>query len=115
MNGGRPIGLPKTGGRKKGTPNQATLTLKQKLDSIGCDPLFELGKIAMNEKISIEVRVRCHSEIAPYIYPKRKPVDASTCERPAININTNLDNSGDSTDGRDKCRPDAQVAPSSGV
>ena len=28
-NGGRPIGLPKTGGRKKGTPNRATLTLKK--------------------------------------------------------------------------------------
>src|SRR5450631_1732858 len=46
-NCGRPIGQPKTGGRKKGTPNRATLGLKETLDTIGCDPLLELAKIAM--------------------------------------------------------------------
>src|ERR1700680_1790599 len=73
-NGGRPIGLPKTGGRKKGTPNRATLTLQEVLDHVGCDPLLELATIAMTPQTPIDLRVRCLSEIAPYVYPRRKPV-----------------------------------------
>jgi hypothetical protein len=113
--GGRPLGLPKTGGRQKGTPNRVTLALVEELDAIGCDPLIELAKIAMNEKNPIEIRVRCFSEIAPYVYPRRKPVDAPNHERPVINVNTNLDNSGDSGDVRDQPHPEAQAAAGSGV
>jgi hypothetical protein len=93
-NGGRPVGLSKTGGRAKGTPNRATLTLKEKLETIGCDPLLELAKIGMNEKESIEIRVRCLIEIAPYMYPKRKPVDMSSNQSAVINVNTTLDRRG---------------------
>jgi hypothetical protein len=93
-NSGRPIGLPKTGGRKKCTPNRATLTLKEKLETMGCDPLLELAKIAMNEKNPIGIRVLCLSEIAPYVYPKRKPVDMSSDQPAVINVNTNLDPGG---------------------
>ena len=110
--GGRPIGLPKTGGRQKGTPNRATLMLKEKLDDLGCDPLVELAKIGMNPKIPIEIRVRCFIEIASYVYPKRKPVDAPNHERPVINLNTTLDNSDDPGNERDKPQPDAQAPPS---
>jgi len=66
-NSGRPIGLPKTGGRKKGTPNRATLTLQERLEAVDCDPLLELARIAMNANNPIEIRVRCLSEIAPYV------------------------------------------------
>ena len=90
-NGGRPIGLPKTGGRKKGTPNRATLTLKEKLDALGCDPLIELARMGMNDKTPAELRIRCFSEIAPYVYPKRKPIDASSDEPHVINVKTELD------------------------
>jgi hypothetical protein len=93
-NSGRPIGLPKTGGRKKGTPNRATRTLKEKLDTIDCDPVLELTKIAMDEKNSIEIRVRCLIEIAPYVHPKRKPVDLSSDQPTVINVNTKLDPGG---------------------
>ncbi len=90
-NRGKPIGSPKTGGRKKGTPNRATLMLNEKLDAMSCDPLLELAKIAMNEKNPIEIRVRCFSEIAAYVYPKRKPVDMSSEHPAVINVNTKLD------------------------
>lgn len=113
--GGRPIGLPKSGGRQKGTPNKATLTIEEKINATGCDPLVELAKIAMNQKYPLEIRVRCLGELASYLYPKRKPVDAPNHERPVINVNTNLDNSGDSTDVRDQCRPEAQAAAGSGI
>src|SRR6266852_4546736 len=100
--GGRPAGLPKTGGRQKGTPNRATLTLKEKLDSMGYDPLLELAKIAMNDKASIENKIRCHSEIAPYVYPKRKPFDISIDQPTAVNVITNLDSSPGSSDVGDQ-------------
>jgi hypothetical protein len=105
LKGGRPIGLPKTGGRQRGTPNKATLTLKEKLDTISCDPLLELAEIAMNEKNPIEIRVRCLSEIALYVYPKRKPVDMSSDQPAVINVNTTLDPG--SSDGGDQHNPGA--------
>lgn len=40
------MGLPKTGGRKNGTPNRSTLVLREKLAALGCDPVEELVKIA---------------------------------------------------------------------
>src|SRR5690242_8318949 len=93
--GGRPIGLPKTGGRQKGTPNRDTLALTAKLDAISCDPLLELAKIGMNHQNPIEIRIRCLLEIASYVYSKRKPVDISSDQPTEFNVNTNLDPSGD--------------------
>jgi hypothetical protein len=107
--GGRPWGLPKTGGRQKGTPNKATLTVQEKLDSIGCDPIIELAKLGMNEKFTEEFRRRCFSDLASYICPKPKPADLTTTpERPVINVNTNLDNSDDSV--RNAREPEPAVA-----
>lgn len=75
--GGRPVGLPKTGGRKKGTPNRATVILREKLAALGCDPPEELAKIAQDPKTSIETKVHIYSNLMPYLYPKRKLTDAS--------------------------------------
>jgi hypothetical protein len=102
-NGGRPVGLPKTGGRKKGTPNRATLTLKEKLDAMGCDPLIELARMGLDEKNPLELRRRCFSDIAAYLHPKRKPVDMLSDEPTVINVNTDLDPG--SPDGGDQLKP----------
>jgi hypothetical protein len=71
----RPAGLPKTGGRKPGTPNRKTQALTEKLAAMGCDPIEGLAGIAMDANTSPELRVRCFSELAQYVYPKRKAVD----------------------------------------
>jgi hypothetical protein len=94
-NGGRPSGLPKTGGRTKGTPNRCTVALKEKLDGIGCDPVMELARIGMNKTNPIEIRIRCFSEIAQYVYPKRKPVDESNDQPMVTTVITRLE-SGES-------------------
>ena len=94
-NGGRPAGLPKTGGRTKGTPNRCTVALKEKLDAIGCDPMIELARIGMNEKNPTALRVQCFSEIAQYVYPKRKPVDYSNDQPMVTTVITKLE-SGES-------------------
>jgi hypothetical protein len=91
--GGRPPGQPKTGGRKKGTPNKATLTVAEKLDAFRCDPIEGMVRIAMDQKNSAELRGRMFSELAQYVYPKRKPVDISIEQTTVTNVITKLDSS----------------------
>ncbi len=76
--GGRPVGLPKTGGRKKGTPNKATLAVAEELAAIGCNPIQLLAGIAMDETQETNHRIRALIELCSYVYPKRAPtVDLS--------------------------------------
>jgi hypothetical protein len=82
--GGRPIGLQKTGGRKKGTPNRATVVLRDKLAALGCDPAEELVTIAQNPETSVHSKVQIYSTLLPYVYPKRKLVDDSDEERVTV-------------------------------
>lgn len=74
--GGRPRGLPKTGGRKRGTPNKRTLEIADKLAALGCDPIEILASVCMDEKAPLEARIRCAIELASYTYPKRKPLES---------------------------------------
>ena len=93
---GRPLGLPKTGGRKKGTPNKATQTVREKLDALGWDPIEDLARIAMDLTNPLGDRIRCDIELAQYLYPKRRPVEVSDEQSHVINVTTNLDGSVDS-------------------
>jgi len=95
--GGRPKGLPKTGGRKKGTPNRATVLLGEKLAANGYDPADELMRIAADVRTPLELSVHIHLALLPYIYPKRKPVDDSTREPMTANVTTILEPSGNCT------------------
>lgn len=111
MNGegkvGRPPGQPKSGGRKKGTPNRLTQDVAERLAALGCDPLEGMARLAMDPQSSPEFRFRCYAELLPYVYPKRKPMEIET-ETPAdvINLITNLalkkpSPNGDSDGGKD--------------
>jgi hypothetical protein len=87
--GGRPLGLPKTGGRKRGTPNKSTLAAAERLAALGCDPVDVLAQICMNKKSPLDARIRCAIELASYLYPKRRPIEnlnpqQSTCELKTI-------------------------------
>jgi hypothetical protein len=73
----RPKGLPKTGGRARGTPNKTSRSVIEKLAELGCDPIEGLAAIAMSTNTAPELKVRCYSELAQYAYPKRKAVDLS--------------------------------------
>ena len=95
---GRPVGQPKTGGRKKGTPNKATLAAAEKLEALGCDPLEGMARIAMDKKNSPELRGRMFSELAQYVYPKRRPVDISIEQPTVTNVITALDPSSGGSD-----------------
>ncbi len=69
----RPLGTPKTGGRKKGTPNKQTLWLQDQLESQSIDvasKIFEIFPMLAPEK-QVDVLLN----LLPYLYPKRKPIE----------------------------------------
>ena len=65
----------KTGGRAKGTPNKRTLEVMLRLENIGCDPLEGMARLAMDASNSPELRGKMYSELAQYLYPKRRATE----------------------------------------
>lgn len=74
---GRPSGLPKSGGRKRGTPNKRTAAITEKLEKMGCDPIAGMAEIAMSEESTPELKLAACRELAQYIAPKRKATEVS--------------------------------------
>ena len=68
----------KTGGRVAGTPNKRTMEVMERLESLGCDPIEGMAKIAMDEANPPELRGRMFAELAGYVAPKRKAVEHSS-------------------------------------
>jgi hypothetical protein len=95
--GGRPRGLPKTGGRQRGTPNRATLSLREKFTGLDYDPIGELIEIARAPNTPLEMRVHIHLGMLPYLYPKRKPVDQVSEEPMATKVVTILEGASEVT------------------
>lgn len=83
---GKKKGSPKTGGRQKGTPNKKTLEFSEALGSF--DPVGALVEI-YNQCGDWGIKLGAVKEMLKYIYPQRKPVEASAekQEMPQININ----------------------------
>jgi hypothetical protein len=67
----------KTGGRVAGTPNRKTEEAAELLESLGCNPIEGMARIAMNEKHAPELRGRMYAELAQYVCPKRKAMELS--------------------------------------
>lgn len=66
----------KTGGRKKGTPNRATVAKELEIAASGLTPLeFMLGVLRDEEK-PFDARMDAAKAAAPYCHPKRSPVDS---------------------------------------
>jgi len=57
-----------------------------RLESLGCDPIEGLAKIAIDPETKLDLRVRCYAELAQYIYPKRKALDLSTGEDSSMTV-----------------------------
>ena len=77
---GRPKGLGKVpgSGRKRGTPNRRTAQVHELLLALKCDPITGMARIAMNAKNPPDLRGRMYSELAQYLFPKRKALEVST-------------------------------------
>jgi len=84
---GRPAGLPKTGGRVKGTPNRATLALNEKLANLGCDPVEELVRLARLPDTPVNSKINIFSILLPYVHARRKPTaDSEFVENDSASI-----------------------------
>ena len=63
----------KIGGRKKGTPNKASLIRADDLlMELGINPIHKLIEIAESDEASFDQKINCYKEIAKYTYPRLK-------------------------------------------
>ena len=62
-------------GRPKGSRTKQQLQVEERLRELGCDPIEGMARIAMDETMPIEVRVRMYAELAQYIAPKRRAIE----------------------------------------
>lgn len=69
---GRPKGLPKSGGRQKGTPNKVTADIKEIAQSFGEEAITHLVEIARNGAAPPAARVAAVKEILDRGYGKAK-------------------------------------------
>jgi hypothetical protein len=65
------------GGRQKGTPNKRTIAAAEKLEALGCDPIKQLGQIALDESVEVSLRVQVLKELCQYVAPKRKAMEVT--------------------------------------
>ena len=78
----------KTGGRVKGVRNKKTQALVELIAEHyeGFDPVLEMIDIFKNEKTPVDLKVSILKDITPYIYPRRKSIEAD--------VYTNVQGSG---------------------
>jgi hypothetical protein len=79
----RGIGHPKTGGRKKGTPNKRTLEFRERIFELGLDPLEQLCAHLKSESLNESEKVKILLDLLPYLYAKRKPLDIPESTTPS--------------------------------
>ena len=76
---GRPKGLPKTGGRKPGTPNKSTATTRERIEQ-DADPLGFLTRLMRGEEIdgrraTLEHRAEVALKLLNKVAPDMKAVE----------------------------------------
>jgi len=69
----------KTGGRKPGTPNKRTAEVVARLESLDCDPIEGMVRIAEEEMAKEDgdraLAGSMYRELAQYVFPKRRAVE----------------------------------------
>jgi hypothetical protein len=80
--GGRPKGYPKTGGRTKGTPNKATASFKEKLDTSEFDVATELIKYYKTADMPQDLRLKALQLLLEYSQYKPKAPDTADTAPP---------------------------------
>ncbi|MET4698004.1 hypothetical protein ABIE65_001021 [Constrictibacter sp. MBR-5] len=96
--GGRPKGLPKTGGRTKGTPNKFTVDQRQRIAKMA-DPFEFLAQVVNGRGrrvrgmvLSPEMRLAAALKLAEKLLPNAKEPDGPTA--PDVTLNTLAARSG---------------------
>lgn len=68
-------GRKKTGGKSKGCKHKINRDIVGLLDSLKCNPIEGLARIATNDKVDISVRVHAYGKLARYVHPELKSVE----------------------------------------
>jgi hypothetical protein len=79
----RPKGLPKTGGRQRGTPNKVTTEFREAAAAAGRTPLEHMMWVMNDEGQPIAMRNAMAVDAAPYLHPRVGPTNSST----AVQVN----------------------------
>lgn len=87
-------GSPKTGGRKKGTPNKIPSTMLLQVAATGETPVQFMLSIMRNKKCKLERRFEAAKAVAPYVHNRlsavEEPLDHSkakeTSDKPKMNL-----------------------------
>lgn len=68
---------PAGSGRQKGTKNNATLSVEERLAAMNCKPLEGLAEIAKQAKAKgdLNLATTCYKELCKYVHPQRKAVE----------------------------------------
>jgi hypothetical protein len=66
----------KTGGRVKGTPNKATAAKEAEIAASGLTPLDFMLEVLRDTDRAFDARMDAAKAAAPYVHPKRAPVDS---------------------------------------
>ncbi|OFZ20071.1 MAG: hypothetical protein A2X94_09155 [Bdellovibrionales bacterium GWB1_55_8] len=80
----KPTGLPKTGGRKKGTPNKRTVGLQEALESHGLDVVGQLA--ALLPQLEVEQRASVLIDLMGFLFPKRKAIESTVVSAEEISL-----------------------------
>ena len=77
--GGRPKGLPKSGGRKKGTPNKDRKLVLEQVQAAGLDLVEGLVRVGLKAEADGELSLarQAYSDLMPYCYPRLRHIDHS--------------------------------------
>jgi len=80
---GRPKGLPRTGGRQKGTPNKVTAEIKAVAQEHGADAIKTLVSIMKATKQPPAARVAAAKELLDRAYGKSaQPIEGGDPDKP---------------------------------
>lgn len=80
---GKPKGLPKSGGRKKGTPNKVTADFKNRLEELGFDPIQGAIDLFEDRDTPPDIKFRCIYFLAEFsFYKPKNPLDVAGAQLP---------------------------------
>ena len=84
----RPTGLPKSGGRRKGTPNHATAAREAAIEASGLSPLDFMLAVMRDEHGEPAMRLDAAKAAAPYVHPRLASVDLGNRDDKPFEIKT---------------------------
>lgn len=88
---GRPKGLPKTGGRSKGTPNRATADIKALAQTYGPDAIDTLADIMKSESAPEAARIAAAKELIDRGFGKATQPISGDPDMPPVGIKNTVD------------------------